>query len=275
MCVELSALNSNCLVRDAQLLLELSSPKTFEAVRKSIEGEHSYVSGEDALPLAKTIEPSRMMNSVSLIILAMQELGKAYLAAQYFGSKKDLDFEDYQRILLNHDKKLETAIELLKELGLWREVLDQWAIELEQLRRATSYVDYDHNYGLWFGPTAVGSPEKNSLRYSAANLLYLLLYLEGQHQIARDESYELFAEDFLNTFVLFFGLADMISKAASVLLNAVKEVSDSKRSDIRYEPRFFKRFRIDAATSRKEKELLDRLRQFVSRAYPFSSDFLP
>jgi AbiV family abortive infection protein len=221
LCGTLSASNARRLLDDADLLLRSAGPELYAWFeRLKVEPTTGSPTDDEAVAFAKKVGYPRLITALSLLVLAMQEIGKARLSMDYIKEKKNLDYnKDYRAKFADHAAKSNAAKNLMKELNNWPEVLEKRSRNLEVIRQASNYVDYDYNYGLWLDPTSLGAPDEGGSWYSHSVLTGLLdLMLGGDKSEASNEltTASLYTERF-NTFAFGWSLNYFLSQTSKVL----------------------------------------------------------
>lgn len=275
-CASLSISNAQRLLRDGELLLKSAGPVLFDWFEQATRSPSWKVpNDEEAAAFSRTVEYPRLITAISLIVLAMQEIGKARLAMDYIKAKKDLDYQtDYRRKFLDHESRLNAAKDLMEKLEHWPDALKKRSGNLETIRQASLYVEYDYNFGLWLDPASLGSPEEEGSWYSGSVLTGLIEALSGRYDRENPDSLSklsLGTERF-NTFAFGFLLSFNLTRTA----NDLAEYFEKLMKDPELQERIGKsvRFRnylrkpADMSEELWLKELLNRLEKITELISP-------
>jgi AbiV family abortive infection protein len=280
-CIRLSALNAERLLKDADLLLRTAGPEVYywwvnlqSRIDSNPESDLPHLDDKETTQLASKVDYPRLITALSLLVLAVQEVGKAALAIEQLGKKKDLDFKgDYQKRFVNHRAREQAAASLMKKLKLWPPGLEKRSKNLEVLRQASLYVDYDFNFGIWLDPSALGSPEESGSMYSGALLTgFVELLLGRDWRDPEGQTDTMLGGERFNTFSFAILLKSSLTPTIKVVKEYVEELTKNakvKRS-IGRSIRFAQYLRTPKGLSRKQEveEMARRLNNITKLLSP-------
>ncbi|MBI2936802.1 MAG: hypothetical protein HYY22_01195 [Thaumarchaeota archaeon] len=214
MCATLAASNAARLLLDADFLLKSAEPDLYDWCMNVSDADIGKLSDKEVGTFMSKMDYPRVVTSLSLLHHSMQEVGKAGLAFEYIMSRKDLDYDkDYYKRFMNHDERIKAAVKLMKLLKIWVNQLDNVYQDLESLRRATLYVDYDPNLGVWVDPGSLGFPMKAGSFYSDRVFTTLFECLSGVKSKESEDLANLgLARERLMVFVYCFGLRNLLKR---------------------------------------------------------------
>lgn len=229
-CIALSVSNAKRLQQDADLLLKLCGPELYSWFDK-IDIDTKVPNDNEAQAFASKVNYPRLITSLSVLILSVQEIGKAGIAIDHARMKKDLSYEkDYKGKLLLHGDRIDAASNLLKKLGYWPDYLERRKHNFEIVRQKSLYVDYDYNFGVWMDPTALGEPEDEGFLYSGVILSGFMEMLDGKPWRSADGLTDMMlGTERFNT----FAFAKVLSHTLEQALVSLQKVSDQMGKDAR------------------------------------------
>jgi AbiV family abortive infection protein len=214
-------------LKDGDLLLKTAAPEMYQwwsalesKIRSQPDYEVEHLGDKEAAEYASKAEYPRLITALSLFALAMQEVGKAALAIEQVKKREDLSYEsDYREKFLNHRVKEKAAADLMKKLKVWPPPLEKRSKNLEVLRQAALYVDFDFNFGIWVDPSALGSPEESGSMYSGALFTGLVESLSGSGDDKDSEEMTalMLGTERFNTFSFAFLLKTSLASTVKVL----------------------------------------------------------
>jgi AbiV family abortive infection protein len=278
-CGVLAASNARRLLDDGDFLLKSAGPELYDWFKK-VEPDMAMPSDEESKSLALRVNYPRLTTALSLLILSMQELGKAILADEYIRKQKDLHYDrDYWGRFHSHDDRLITAVDLMKRIHRWPPELEKRSKDLEVLRLGSLYVDYNFALGIWLDPTSLGSPEESGSIYSDLVLTGLLEGISGSKDQRNGEDLDLILGlERFTTFGFCYGLAVFLSPTINDLLTYF--ISLLKKPQVKEELAKSVRFAEflgeaeDFPEPLREKEMLRRLEMITELLSPgFAAQF--
>lgn len=214
--------------------MQNAAPSSYDRLQDiASKTSHDEIDDSEVVKLVSQMNYPKVLHAFSLIVLSVQELGKAHLTEDYFRSRKDISYNDYDRNFLHHQARIDAGTKLLIELELWHPVLQKRDFRLENLRQASLYVDYRFDLGIWVDPESFALPEHRDSSYSSTIIPSLLdLWRSGTYGHPLDQL--LLAGEQFNLFSYSFAVLIAIQKAIPILEKRGTELSKDEDATRRF-----------------------------------------
>lgn len=107
----------------------------------------------------------RFPSSRFLVLVAKEEIGKAYLLADLWAGKRDVSDAEYRKIFKSrgaHERKLSASGRAFLKTDAWQNLGDLFAEQEQDFKEKSLYVDYQQSvgFGFWTTPTKDAEEEQ-------------------------------------------------------------------------------------------------------------------